>query len=205
MGRADLITSGIPEQLSAGQIIEQFRQRGVSILLVGERLGIRAPKGVLNDSDKHLLALNKAHLIEHLQQIRNNPYQEFPLTDIQQAYWVGRGSMTLGNIGCHAYRELTTDSIDVQRLQAAWQQLIERHQMLQVVITTEGRQRVKADLPPYQIRELDLRTHPDPQAELSRLRKEMSHNTFDPALWPLFDIRVTRLDQEVRIHIGMVL
>ena len=188
---------------NAEDIIERFRQRGVIILLEGDRLGIRAPKGVLNNDDKHLLALNKSGLVEHLRRSQSDSCGEFPLTEIQQAYWVGRRAMTLGNVGCHAYRELSSEDIDPARLQAAWRMLIKRHEMLRAVVSGEGRQRVLDQVPDYHIQVLDLRGQEDTRQQLAAVRASMSHHTFDPAVWPLFDIRVTRLDNEVRIHIGM--
>ena len=43
-------------------------------------------------------------------------YEAFPLTDIQQAYWLGRsGVFELGEVGAHGYREFETDGLDVGR------------------------------------------------------------------------------------------
>ncbi|HRX70146.1 MAG: amino acid adenylation domain-containing protein [Gammaproteobacteria bacterium] len=188
--------------MRASEIIEALRRRGVTVALDGERLNIRAPKGVLTEDDKQALALNKNPILARLRAEREEP-EEFPLTEIQQAYWVGRRSMMLGNVGCHAYREFVSPELDPARLEAAWQTLIARHDMLRAVISENGRQRVLAETPPYRIEILDLRDCADAPEQLAALRESLSHQTFDPARWPLFDIRLVRLDGQTRVHIGM--
>ena len=62
-------------------------------------------------------------------------YEPFPLTDVQRAYWLGRSNyFELGNIGCHVYIEFDLSELDRRRMQAAWQKLIDRHDMLRAVV-----------------------------------------------------------------------
>src|SRR3546814_5624005 len=75
--------------------------------------------------------------------------------------------------------------------------------MLRAVITEDGRQRILPTVPAYRIEVLDLRGQPDAEERLAAVREAMSHHVFDPSRWPLFDIRATRLDGEIRIQIGM--
>ena len=131
----------------------------------------------------------------------------FPLTDIQQAYWIGRqGSFELGNVSAHGYLELETVDIDVPRLTVALRAIIERHDMLRAVILPDGRQQILSQAPPYEIVETDLRgldavamaTH------LADVRAEMSHQVMRSDHWPLFEIRAYRLDdRRHRLHISM--
>ena len=45
-------------------------------------------------------------------------FEPFPLTDVQQAYWLGRsGEFDLGNVGTHSYIELPARALDVGRLE----------------------------------------------------------------------------------------
>ncbi|MEQ9334262.1 amino acid adenylation domain-containing protein, partial [Thalassobaculum sp.] len=186
--------------LTAGELLEDFARRGVAIALDGEGLSIRAPRGVLTDADKRVLAVNKQRILARL---RNGDGDDFPLTDVQQAYWVGRRSVALGNVGCHAYREFAATGLDVDRLEQAWRRLVARHDMLRAVVTEDGRQRVLPEVPDYRVEVTDLRGRPDAEARLAAVREAMSHHVFEPARWPLFDIRVTRLDDGVRVHMGM--
>ena len=140
-------------------------------------------------------------------EIRPRPqerYQPFPLTEVQQAYWIGRGEdFELGNVSCHGYRELDCHSLDLDRLEAAWQSLIAHHEMLRCVVSPEGRQRILAEVPPYRIARLDLRGLSDQQSErcLLQMRSSMSHQVLPSDRWPLFDLRASLLGQgRIRLH-----
>ena len=90
-------------------------------------------------------------------------YEPFALTDVQQAYWIGRSDLlVLGNIACHIYAEIEFDDFDLDRFNVAWQTLIERHDMLRTLVLPDGRQQVLEQVPPYQIEVLDLRA-PSPK------------------------------------------
>ena len=70
-------------------------------------------------------------------------YKPFPLTDIQQAYWLGRqGIFDIGNVAPHAYLEIDNNDLDLERLNQAWQKLMERHDMLRMRLLPNGQQQV---------------------------------------------------------------
>lgn len=131
-------------------------------------------------------------------------YEPFPLTDIQQAYWVGRNSgFELGGVGIHGYFELDCIDVDLERLNEAWNRTVERHDMMRAVIFPDGRQVIQQDVPKYKFEVNDLRGKPKDgvSAELDALRQRMSHNVFDPERWPLFEIRASILDDHLtRLH-----
>jgi pyochelin synthetase len=133
-------------------------------------------------------------------------YEPFPLTDIQQAYWIGRGgAFELGNVGAHLYWEFDTPRLDPERLAAAWRLLIARHDMLRAIVLPDGRQKVLEEVPPYEVAVLDLRGEDPPvvAARLDAVRQRMSYEMFPVDEWPLFDIRVSRLDdQRALIHVS---
>jgi amino acid adenylation domain-containing protein len=191
--------------LGTEELLEAMRRRGIEITLEGDGLSVKAPRGALGEQEKRELAANRERLLGFLRDRRCEPAaSSFPLTEIQQAYWVGRRSIALGNVGCHAYREFAAgEDLDIARLQAAWQVLIARHDMLRAVITDDGRQRILPEVAPYPIEVLDLRGRSDADAQLQALRARLSHRTFDPSAWPMFDIRVTRTDRQLHVHVGM--
>jgi len=77
-------------------------------------------------------------------------HEPFPLTEVQKAYWIGRsGTFDLGHIGCHVYLEVKLAAHDSERLQAAWQMLIEHHDMLRAIVREDGRQQILIDVPRY--------------------------------------------------------
>ncbi|WP_316168801.1 MULTISPECIES: non-ribosomal peptide synthetase [unclassified Bradyrhizobium] len=123
-------------------------------------------------------------------------FRPFQLTDIQQAYWAGRGSaFPLGNIGAHSYYEFDAAELDLRRFEQAVRSVIERHDMLRAVILSSGEQQVMPEVPPFQVRIDDLRNlSPDEAAgRMSALRGRMSHQVFDVSQWPLFEIRAAVL------------
>ncbi len=151
-----------------------------------------------------------ASAVPALPAIRPSPeerHQPFPLTDLQQAYWVGRGgTFELGNVSCHGYAEFDSDALDLDRFIRAWHRLIERQHMLRMIVLPDGRQQILELVPPYKIEVLDLRGY-DPaeaEAQLAAIRERMSHQVLPAEQWPLFELRVTRLDDRCsRIHLSM--
>ncbi|WP_437915946.1 amino acid adenylation domain-containing protein [Sorangium sp. So ce302] len=143
-------------------------------------------------------------VIEPAPEERHRP---FPLTDIQQAYWLGRGvTAELGGVGCHYYIELESEGLDVERLSSAWAALIERHDMLRAVILPDGEAKILEEVPPYAIATIDLRGRPADviAATLAELRETMSHRLYAPHEWPLFDIRAAMLPGgRVRVHFSI--
>ena len=134
-------------------------------------------------------------------------YEPFPLTEIQQAYWIGRsGALELGNVAAHLYFELDTLDLDLERLNDAWQKLIERHDMLRAIILPDGQQQILEQVPYYQFETLDLRGQsPELVAtELASVRQKMSHQVRPADQWPLFEIRATRVDdRRIRLHFSL--
>ncbi len=134
-------------------------------------------------------------------------YQPFPLTDIQQAYWMGRsGAFELGNVATHVYIEIGSSSLDLEQLSAAWQKLIERHDMLRAVVLPTGEQKILEQVPTYEIKVLDLNGL-EPEvvtAQLTTVRDEMAQQVLLADQWPLFEIRATRLNkQHARLHVSL--
>jgi amino acid adenylation domain-containing protein len=114
--------------------------------------------------------------------------EPFPLSDIQQAYLVGRAELfELGGVGPTSYLEADWPELDVPRLETAWRRLVERHDMLRAVVLPDGRWQILREVPAYEIRVEDR----DPGILRDALREQMSRRLFDPARWPLFELRVT--------------
>lgn len=135
-----------------------------------------------------------------------NRFEPFPLTDLQQAYLIGRSEgIELGNISCHGYAEVDMEDWDQERFQSALQKVIDRHEMLRCIVLPEGRQQILAAPPKYEIKVEDLRKL-DAAARTARLdsvRAGMSHQIHPSDQWPLFEFRVSLLDDKIsRLHIS---
>jgi amino acid adenylation domain-containing protein len=135
-----------------------------------------------------------------------NRGRPFPLTDVQQAYWVGRtGAFELGNVATHTYLELESSEMSVESFSLAWRRLVERHDMLRAIVLPDGQQQILHDLPPFEVEVLDLRgvDAAEVEARLQEIRKEMSHEVLPSDRWPLFRIRATLYGEtRVRFHIS---
>lgn len=137
----------------------------------------------------------------------------FPLTPIQASYLAGRAEgMPLGGVATFYYYEYdrtpgdTDPLLDVARLEAAWNRLVEHHPMLRMTVDDRGRQRIAAAPGPYRIGVTDLRGESTEQVRetLSAQRRERSHQNRPTEAWPLFDIHATLLpDGRTRLHVGV--
>ncbi|AIR96956.1 putative non-ribosomal peptide synthase component [Streptomyces glaucescens] len=131
----------------------------------------------------------------------------FPLTPVQQAYWIGRADgQPLGGVGCHAYLEFDAAHVDADRLDTAVRALLRRHPMLRARFTDDGTQHV---LPASPWPGLTVHDHtgqaPDAvgRALLER-REALSHRRLDVARGEVVDVRLSRLgDAGYRIHVNI--
>ncbi|HHO69283.1 MAG TPA: amino acid adenylation domain-containing protein, partial [Gammaproteobacteria bacterium] len=135
----------------------------------------------------------------------DNRFAPFPLTELQQAYWIGRsGVFELGSFAGHSYLEVENE-FDLPRLNAAWQRLVTRHDMLRAVFREDGSQQVLETVEPYRFAVHDLRDRDEAAAreETDRLRHRISHQVLDSNRWPLFNIEAALLPGgRTRLFIG---
>ncbi|MDB6037424.1 MAG: pksN 4 [Verrucomicrobiales bacterium] len=130
----------------------------------------------------------------------------FPLSDIQESFFLGRKMAASGEkSGCHIYFEITVATLDNYRLNRAWNRLIEHHEMLRAVILPDGMQQIMEETVSYRFRTFDLRrrTSLEQSAHLERIREKMSHRIYDPGQWPLFEISVDLLPERQVIHFSI--
>src|SRR5205085_163303 len=114
-----------------------------------------------------------------LHQNTENLYDPFPLTDCQRAYLVGQsGALSVSNISSHLYRELNFSQLNVDKLEASLNHLIQRHPAMRMVVVNDTQQFLR-EVPLYRIEVLfdQLQTY---------VRNEMSHQIFSGKEWPLF-------------------
>jgi amino acid adenylation domain-containing protein len=186
------------------RFLDALRARGIDIRANGAELSLRAPKGSLGEADRAQLIAQKAAILALLQEPSDDA--PFPLTEIQQAYLVGRAAeMELGRVGCHAWREFEAPSYDIPALARAWNRLVRHHEMLRAVFTEDGQQRILPQIRGYDITVIDLRDITDSAREIAlrHWRDAHSHHVFDPAVWPLFAVEVVLLPGKMRLGVGI--
>lgn len=164
--------------MTIDDLLDALAAVGADLGLEGDRLRLRAPAGALSSGLRAEVTARKLELIERLRAHRtpgaaepqppspavestagaspaaaDDPHAPFPLTEIQQAYWIGRSALDAeGLISTYAYFEMDLDALDVERLRAALARLRVRHPMLRAVVDPDGRQRVLADAAPRRCR-----------------------------------------------------
>ncbi|BET96996.1 amino acid adenylation domain-containing protein [Xenorhabdus taiwanensis] len=115
-------------------------------------------------------------------------YQPFPLTEVQQAYLVGRyPGFALSGIGAHFFVEYRIEQLDVQRLNRVLNRLIQRHPMLRTVVIN-GQQQILQDVPVFSVKQhrfADI-------TEADTLRERLSHQVLDVSRWPVFDFQLAQ-------------
>lgn len=202
------------------QFIQQLANQGISLRVDNGTLSTHTTNGAPSAEIQEFLTEFADEIVAWLEEnqdgeqetatISPDPtqrYAPFPLTDIQQAYWIGRsGTLSLGEVSTHLYLELACHELDVFRLNQAWQRLIEHHDMLRAVVTSDGQQQVLPEVPAYQITRYDLRGQSQAAVtrHLDNLRNELSHQVLPAEKWPLFDIRVTELaDDASHLHLSL--
>lgn len=132
-------------------------------------------------------------------------HEPFPLTAIQQAYWLGRNSaFELGNVATQGYVEHDIADYSHARMIDALRTIIARHDMLRAVIGDSGEQRILEHVPEYEVRLFDYSALPQSalSAHLDELREEMRSQVRSVHRWPIFDFRVTLLPGGIgRLHV----
>ncbi|QTA87822.1 non-ribosomal peptide synthetase [Desulfonema magnum] len=201
-------------------LLDRLNEQNISLWTEDNKLRYSAPRGALTDSLKKEIRNYKTDIIDFLNkacdsavkpaglpQVSPDPdsrHERFPLSDIQQAYWIGRQShVELGNMATQVYLEWrVSEDLDILRLSEAWQRVIARHPMLQTVIQSDGQQRVLAQIPDYQISVLDLRLAETKTVseKLADIRQSVISRISQAEEWPLFDIRATLTSEGAHLH-----
>lgn len=134
-------------------------------------------------------------------------YQSFPLTDLQQAYFMGRSTaFHHGKTASHCYLEVEAADLCLRELEDSLNRLIQRHDMLRERISSDGIQQILESVPRYTIRINDFQNTPEEETteQLEQIRYRLSHNVLPLENWPLFEIQASLLkDRRVRLHISL--
>ncbi|MGO4832935.1 hypothetical protein AB4144_11670, partial [Rhizobiaceae sp. 2RAB30] len=131
----------------------------------------------------------------------------FLLEGIQQAYWVGQSGAIELSTPARYYVEADIPGDLGDGLTPALQRLVERHDMLRAVILPSGHQKILEKVDAYEIVIEDLRYHPEAERawRLDTLRSEMNETDIPSDAWPQFDIRATRNNDGLRLHMRFAL
>lgn len=186
------------------QFVDRLCAQGV--ILVAEEGDLRifgAEDLLAQDGLVEAIRANKPGIIAHLSQDEaEGPglrvdlrarHEPFPLTDIQRAYWVGRqDAFDHGSVSIHFYTETDIEDLNPERLQAAWNATVLRHDMLRAVVDDDAMQRILPEVPEYRIAvtDLSLLSPAEREAQLEAHRQTASHTVHRADQWPGFALEL---------------
>ncbi|MCE7079575.1 non-ribosomal peptide synthetase [Streptomyces sp. ST2-7A] len=200
--------------MTAADIISELEQAGLHLWEDEGKLRFRGPEGIMTPERRVLLSGCREDVLRVLrerspQQVRPDPdaaHEPFPLTEVQSAYLLGRrGAFEYGSVPCHAYGELEFPALDRDRLLRAWQRVVDRHEMLRVVIDYDGYQRVLKDPPAPVIGWHDTTALPAAAGEetLREVRGRLSAESKDVTACPLYSLEVTEFADRAVLHFSI--
>ncbi|WP_308315915.1 condensation domain-containing protein [Streptomyces sp. CC228A] len=135
--------------------------------------------------------------------------EPFPLTDIQQAYLIGRHrGLELGGVSSQYYLEWDCPALDADRLAGALGKVVARHEALRTVAGADHTQRILGaeEVGPCRVRTADLRGLSGEQqsAALERVRTELTEQVLPVDRAPMLDVRASLLDGgRMRLHLAV--
>ncbi|EOT1954860.1 condensation domain-containing protein [Acinetobacter baumannii] len=124
------------------------------------------------------------------------PTQTVALSDMQYAYWAGRETE---GVSAHLYMEFEGTDLNLEQLQCAFEQLIQRHPMLSASIR-DGQQIIQSvDHQEIQIEDLTQLDSTAIEEHLKAKRKRLSHQQLDIAKGQVLDVQLTLLPEHRHI------
>jgi pyochelin synthetase len=200
--------------VTGGDIIAELEQVGLHLWEDDGRVRFRGPEGAMTPDRRDLIVSRRDDVLRALRErdshaVRAEPdlrFEPFPLTDVQSAYLLGRrDAFEYGSVPCHAYGEIVFDTLDRDRLQQAWSTVVDRHDMLRVVLDYDGFQRVLTDPPAPVIDWTDARAEPAAagEARVTETRQRLSHEAKPVTECPLYSIAVTELADRAVLHFSI--
>lgn len=144
---------------------------------------------------------NQAKLIQDA----SNLYEDFPLTDTQESFIVGRSLNSIEKIDAIIYLEIEESHLDIIKLKEAWNSLVQVHPMLRNKLSAIN-QNIQENLELGEIKVVDLsqiQEH-EKQFQLNKIREQLAYKIYKEEDFPLFDMCVSKLsDINYIIHFSI--
>ncbi len=191
--------------------LNDFDNRNIQLWTEDGKLKFRAAAGLLTAQDKEFLKSNKAAIIDCLQkdnvevvENKEDMYKPFELTEIQQAYVLGRNrAFAYGGTACHIYLEFKYDKLDHSRVELIWNQIIARHPMLRATMSVDGYQKVHENLPEFKVEHRIYSDEISAGSGRDEIKKEYDHKIYDTEVWPLFTVIQSTCPENDMLHISI--
>ena len=189
---------------STAEVLRELRSRGLTVALAGSDLRLQGPRERM---DAELVAKIKAHKAELVGYLDTLPAA--PLTALQRGYLIGRDDQVEIGSASHVYHEIA-GCWDLDRLEAALNDVVARHGVLRTRFTEDGTQ-VEQRATTVRITRFDLRGKSEVEQRVHRdaVRAERGHRRLPADEAPLLAVAVTVLsDARMLLHVdhdGLIL
>ncbi|GMQ58847.1 hypothetical protein AN1V17_32430 [Vallitalea sediminicola] len=201
-------------EISIEKFLEDLYVKGISLWMEDDKLHFKAPKGSISKDELNMLKDNKIKIIDILTEnetIKIVPnvksrYEPFPCTDIQSAYLLGRSdTFEYGGVACHIYLELEYDQLEPKKTEEIWNRLINRHDMLRVKFDKSGNQYIQKEADYFKIIYNDYSGQGESvlTEKMNEIRQSMGNRVYDIEKWPLFDIQLTKTNNNYIMHFSI--
>ena len=200
-GKDNLIEKGLGS-IQIMQIVSELKKLGIKLSFAK-----LMENPTLEDWIRLIEKANIKNIDKKTESREKNISEEFPLTDVQYAYFVGREEdQVLGGVGCHAYLEIDGQEIVTDKLTAAWNCLQMENPMLRAKFNRNGTQQIMEE--PYskevKIFNYTSLSEEDADIKLLEMRKEMSHRKFDIEVGEVASLSIALLkDKKHRIFLDI--
>ncbi|MGG7163384.1 amino acid adenylation domain-containing protein [Clostridium ihumii] len=188
----NLIELGLTS-LGTMKIINRFREHGIKI-----SFSELMKEPYLETWWEIIKSKLKVAVIEKSPRYESCEDSLFPLTDVQQAYWIGRDeNQILGGVSCHIYFEFKCININEEQLKLAWNKVQKKHPMLRVKILENGMQIINDNSYRNNIIIHDLRgfDKENRNEKLEKIRYENSHRVLDIKNGQVAELELSMIDE----------
>ncbi|HEO3924094.1 TPA: amino acid adenylation domain-containing protein [Streptococcus agalactiae] len=201
LGKDNLIEKGL-SSIQIMQIVSELKKIGIKLSFAK-----LMENPTLEEWIRLIEKANIKNIDKKTESREKNISEEFPLTDVQYAYFVGREEdQVLGGVGCHAYLEIDGREIVTDRLTAAWNCLQMENPMLRAKFNRNGTQQIMEEPYSKEVKIFDYTSLPEEDADvkLLEMRKEMSHRKFDIEVGEVASLSIALLkDKKYRIFLDV--
>lgn len=150
------------------------------------------------DIIKYLNESINLKLIAH----KEDQYEEFPLTDVQSAYMLGRTDIfDYGEVACHLYMEIKYEKLEHKKVEDIWNQIIKKHDMLRSVVYENGKQKVLKDVPRLNIENINSNMD-NYLNQLADINNRFSKKRYELGKWPMFELALSQ-DKTSILHLSI--
>lgn len=200
-GKDNLIEKGL-SSIQIMQIVSELKKLGIKLSFAK-----LMENPTLEDWIRLIEKANIKNIDKKTESREKNISEEFPLTDVQYAYFVGREEdQVLGGVGCHAYLEIDGQEIVTDKLTAAWNRLQMENPMLRAKFNRNGTQQIMKEPYSKEVNIFDYTSlsEEDADVKLLKMRKEMSHRKFDIEVGEVASLSIVLLkDKKHRIFLDI--